>query len=161
MFTITHSVISLSSLIGSQVSIPQEQLPTANRPVTLRLMSDHNLRLCHSNVFPLTRRSTNSKPALQASGNWAQATQTASILNLSKSFRNKAEHLQHFPTVTVSVQNFSISLVVSSPSFHSTKPSSISRASALQSSLVEYAIVLEFLSLWTSVGPDWPNSVND
>ncbi|KAG0145798.1 hypothetical protein CROQUDRAFT_671516 [Cronartium quercuum f. sp. fusiforme G11] len=122
-------------------------------------MSDHNLRLHRSIIFPLTRRSGHSKSAIQASLNRAEATRAASILNLSKSFRNSGDRIRQPPNATISVRNFAISLVVSSTAITARSPSPPRALDDIQDSVAEYAVVLECLSLWATTNPDWPDSV--
>lgn len=120
-------------------------------------MSDHRLRLNHHHIFPLTRRSPKSKPSIKASSHHHQASIAASILKLSKSFRVDANSSTptQTPSVSITIRNFAISLVISPshspPPQHNLGPDD-------RPAVVEYAIVLDCLSLWATTGPDWPLS---
>ncbi|KAH9818600.1 hypothetical protein DFH28DRAFT_1122936 [Melampsora americana] len=154
----TFNQAGLEVVMYLKVSIPYRSLSKLNsRSISIPLISDHNLRLKKSIIFPLTRKSTHSKPTLQALPNRSQANSVASILNLSKSFRLNPPQQPSPPPATISVRNFSISLLISLPQSTFTHPSS--DLGNHDHALVEYALVLESLCLWTTSGPDWPYSV--
>ncbi|WAQ88056.1 hypothetical protein PtA15_9A181 [Puccinia triticina] len=148
----------LQVMMCIRLAIPYSSIPPLGSPdLIIPLMSDQRLRLAKHTIFPITRQSINSRPTIQASSHPSQAKLAASLLDLSKSFRTKPanENLLQPPPISVVVRNFSISLLIppSPPS-----PISLDHPSP-PIPTAEYAIVLDCLSLWATVGPEWPFSV--
>ncbi|KNZ56333.1 uncharacterized protein VP01_2431g1 [Puccinia sorghi] len=147
----------LHVLMCIRVAIPYSSIPLPGSPdLILPLMSDQRLRLTNHAVFPITRRASNSKPTIWASNHLSQATLAASLLDLSKSFKTKNKHHIHQrPSISVVVRNFNISLLIppSSP-----PPISLDYSVSPPPAMAEYAIILDCISLWATVGPEWPFS---
>ncbi|KAI9622296.1 hypothetical protein H4Q26_015334 [Puccinia striiformis f. sp. tritici PST-130] len=151
----------LKVMMWIRLAIPYSLIPLPGSPdLILPLMSDQRLRLTDHTIFPITRRSANSKPTIRASANHSsQAKLAASLLDLSNSFTTKTkDHLPQPPSITVVVRNFTISLLIPASLRHSF---SLDHSSSPfpASTMAEYAIVLDCLSLWATVGPEWPFSV--
>ncbi|PLW29466.1 hypothetical protein PCASD_16794 [Puccinia coronata f. sp. avenae] len=148
----------LQAMMWIRVAIPHSLIPLPGSPdLIVPLMSDQRLRLVHHTIFPITRRSPSSKPTIWASNNLSQAALAASLLDLSKSFRAKnKEPLTHLPSISVVVRNFNISLLIP-PSYP--HPITSDHPTSPPLAMAEYVIVLDCLSLWATVGPEWPFSV--
>ncbi|MBW0504291.1 hypothetical protein O181_044006 [Austropuccinia psidii MF-1] len=136
-----------------KVNIPyQSIISNQSTSLTIPLMNDHNIKLQHSTIFPIIRKSTNSRPVLLYSKNQIESTLTASVLNLSKSFQIPSHKLIQPPQASISIRNFKISIIIKSQS-----PNLL--LTLHQSSFAEYAVMLDCFSPWSTVGPDWPFSV--